>query len=58
MLQRLRLPARSTLPVSESAHARWLGVGPATLYEGADVKEPCRCVELALEAEGDPARLA
>lgn len=62
VLQRLQLPARSAVLVSENVHARGiverLGAGAAKLYEGADVKEPRRCLELALEAEGDPARLS
>jgi DNA helicase-2/ATP-dependent DNA helicase PcrA len=62
VLQGVRLHGRSALLVSENAHARGLverlGAGPAKLYEGADVKEPRRCLELVLDADGDPARLA
>lgn len=62
MLRRLKLPVRSALLVAENAHARGLverlGGQTAKLYEGADVKEPRRWLERALEAEGDPARLA
>jgi hypothetical protein len=58
VLQGLRLRGRSALLVLENAHARGLverlGAGPTKLYEGADVKEPRRCLELALDAEGDP----
>ncbi len=62
VLRRLKLPVRSALLVAENAHARGLverlGGQTAKLYEGADVKEPRRWLERALEAEGDPARLA
>ena len=62
VLQRLQLHGRSAILVSENAHARGLverlGDGPTKLYEGADVKEPRRCLELVLDADGDPPRLA
>lgn len=61
ILRRLKLQGRSALLVSENAHARGLverlGTGPTKLYEGADVREPRRCLELVLDANGDPARL-
>lgn len=61
VLRRLRMQGRSALLVSENAHARGLverlGAGPTKLYEGADVREPRRRLELVLEADGDPARL-